>query len=297
MKRLMKISAAVLAVGASFVLASSAGADERSRFEIFFRGATSPASGGTTYLHAYDPNPGYKIAGSYLRQTLRIDPLAGWGAQAGITAFLGGIFGARFSLGREERSLGGDKSSYELKYLHTYYIPWQDPSQFDGVYQRTTDWPGASGRLGRTTTALEFVVRIPAGRGINVDLSAGPLLSFWEGSLQSLAYTEMVYSRYGALIFHDSYVRFSLPRRVTLGLTAGAELACRLLEGVSLLLSAAFRSSRYEATSVVAEAYDAFAFLLEDADRMRRIKARITPMPLALSLSPFFFGAGISAAF
>jgi hypothetical protein len=145
--------------------------------------------------------------------------------------------------------------------------------------------------------ALEVVVRIEAGPGLSLDLSAGPLLSFWGGSLQSLAYTELVYSRYGGLIFHDSFVRLGLPSRVRLGMTAGAEARIRVREGLALLLNAAFRSARYEATPVVAEAYDAFAFLLEDAERLSRIKSRIAPAPLALSVSPFLFGGGVSVSF
>ena len=129
MKRRLTMSAVALAAGACLVLAVSAEASERSRFEIFLRGAHAPASSGTAYFHEYDPNPGYKIAGSYLRQTLSIDPLAGWGAQVGATVFFGGAWGVRFSLGREEHALAGAPSSYEMKFLHTYFLPWLDPSR------------------------------------------------------------------------------------------------------------------------------------------------------------------------
>ncbi len=181
MKRRLTISAVALAAGVCLVLAASAEASERSRFEIFFRGGISPSSGGTAYFHEYDPNPGYTIAGSFFRQTLSIDLLAGWGAQVGATVFFGGAWGVRFSLGREEHALAGAPSSYDMKFLHTDYMPWLDQPQVDSVYERSLAWPGASGRLGRTTAALEVVVRIKAGPGLSLDLSAGPLLSFWAG--------------------------------------------------------------------------------------------------------------------
>ena len=268
------------------------------RLELFVRGSLTPAGTGTAYYHSYDPHPGYTIPGSFARQTLQVDPLAGSGLQAGLTVFFGRTFGVRLSLGRDETPFGGVNSPFELSYKYTAWMPGLTGFEFiNGVQNTSTEWPDTSGSLHRTSIGLEAVVRIPLGPAFRLNLSGGPLLSVLSGAIHSLAYTELVYERYGALFFNAFFVRLGLPAQTVLGFTGSAELELRLDRHLSVVLSAAYRSGSYTGTPEIAAAYDYYDILEARTDVLSRIKTQIVLGPITLTPSPFVFGAGLAAAF
>ncbi len=297
---LLPLALVAAAPAAAAFAISPAGAEDGgfSRFELSVRGSLTSAGAGATYEHSYDPHPGYAIPGSYVRQTLHIDPLAGRGLQAGLTFFSGRRFGIRLSLGRDETPFGGLNPPFEMSYKFTSWMPGPGGFQsVDGIRNTRTEWPETSGALRRTTVGLEAVFRIPLGRFFSLNLSGGPLLGFFGGEIHSLAYTELVYERYGALFFETYFVRLRLPARTVVGLTAGAELSFRLGRHLDFVLSAAYRSGSYMGTPAIMAAYEYNAALDAAADVFSRIKARLAPGPIELSPSPLIFGAGLAVVF
>jgi hypothetical protein len=285
------LAAALLAVPA----AQAAGT---SRLEFFIRGAWTPGVTGPAYSHSYDPHPGFDIPGSYARQTLRIDPLAGSGLQAGMTVFFGPTLGLRFSLGRVENPFGGVNSDFGMAYQYRVWMPAIGGFQYvDGTYSVDKVWPDTSGSLGRITTALEIVVRIPISAALSIDLTAGPLLSFYSGDIHSLCYTELTYERYGAFFFGDYFVRLRLPADTSLGFTGSAEFELRLDRHLAFVLNAGYRSGSYAGTPEIMAAYGYNDALEASAAAMTRIKAAIAPGPIKLAPSPFVFGAGMAVVF
>lgn len=268
------------------------------RFELFVRGSLNPSGTGTTIEHSYDPHPGYAIPGSYARQTLQIDPLSGSGLQAGLTAFFGRTLGVRFSVSRDAGPFGGVNSNFKMAYMYTTWMPTIGGFQsVDGTYSMDKAWPDTSGSLERITTGLEIVVRVPISPVFSLNFSAGPLLSFFNGEVNSLLYTELTYERYGAFFFDGYFVRLRLPAETVLGLTGSAELEVRLDRHLSLVLGAAYRSGSYTGTPEIAAAYDYNNILEARTDVLSGIKAAITPGPIELKPSPFVFGAGLAIVF
>ena len=150
------------------------------RFELFLRGSLTPSGTGTTIDQSYNPHPGFFIPGSYARQTLQIDPLAGSGLQAGMNVFFGRALGVRFSVSREAVPFGGLNSNFEMSYQYRVWLPWLAGFQYkDGAYSMDLAWPDTSGSIKRVTTGLEIVVRIPISPVFSLNFSAGPLLSFF----------------------------------------------------------------------------------------------------------------------
>jgi hypothetical protein len=270
----------------------------RPRFEFFVRGSLTPSGTGATIEHSYDPHPGYSIPGSYVRQTLQVDPLAGCGVQAGLTVFFGRTFGIRLSAGHDETPFGGVNSPFEMSYKYTSWMPGPTGFEYiDGIRHTFTQWPDTSGTLRRTTVGLEAVVRIPLGPAGFLNLSGGPLLGFIDGEIHSLAYTELVYERYGALFFNTYFVRLALPAQTAVGFTGSAELEIRLDRRLSLVLGAAYRGGSYTGTPEIMAAYDYNSILEARTEVMGRIKTQIVPGRLELTPSPFVFRAGLAVAF
>jgi hypothetical protein len=224
--------------------------------------------------------------------------LVGHGLQAGLTFFFGPAFGIRLSLGRDETPFGGANSPFEMSYKYTVWMPGPGGFQFvDGIRNTSTEWPPTSGDMRRTTVGLEAVVRIPLGSSLSLNLSGGPLLSFFGGDIHSLAYSELVYERYGAFFFDTYFVRLGLPAQTVVGLTGGAELSLRIARHLAFVLGAAYRSGSYTGTPEILAAYDWNAVLEAPSDVLIRIKTRIAPGPIALAPSPILFGAGFAVVF
>jgi len=289
-----------LALAAAAFAVPPAGAEDGGlpRFELYVRGSLTAAGTGTTYENSYDPHPGYAIPGSYARQTLQVNPLSGSGLQAGLTAFFNRTIGVRLSVGRDENPFGGVNSTFDMSYKYTVWMPTLTGFQFvDGIRTTSTEWPDTSGTLRRTAIGLEAVIRLPLGRALSLNLSAGPLLSFFDGDIHSLAYSELVYERYGAFFFDTYFVRLRLPAQAALGFTGGAELSLRLDRHLALVLGASCRSGSYSGTPEIMSAFDYNTVLEAPATVMDRIKAQIAPRPITVTPSPFVFGAGFSLAF
>ena len=295
MNRHRILLAALAAAALAVPPARAAGA---TRLEFFVRGAWTPGTAGTALSHSYDPHPGFFIPGSYARQTLRIDPLAGSGLQAGMSVFFGRTIGLRVSVGRDAVPFGGANTNFEMAYQYRVWLPWRTEFQYvEGTYSINKVWPDTSGALRRTTAGLEIIVRVPIAPSLSLNFSGGPLLSFFSGDIHSLCFTELTYERYGAFFFSEYFVRLRLPAETALGFTGGAELELRLGRHLGIVVDAAYRSGAYAGTPEIMAAYDYDNVLEARADVMTRIKAAITPGPIELTPSPFVFGAGLAVVF
>jgi hypothetical protein len=288
----------IAALAAALLTVPAAGAAEPARLEFFVRGAWTPGATGPAYSHSYDPHPGYAIPGSFVRQTLQVDPLAGSGLLAGLTVFFGPRLGLRLSLGRDENPFGGLNTPVEMTYKYTYWFPGPGGFNYrDGFRNTATEWPETSGSLRRTTIGLEAVLRLPLTAALSLNLSGGPTLGFFSGELHSLAYTELTYERYGATFFGTYFVRLRLPSRTVLGFTAGAELSLRFDPHAALIVNGSYRSGSYAGTPEIMAAYDYNDVLKAPAAVMPRIAASIHPGSIELKPSPFVLGAGLALVF
>jgi hypothetical protein len=296
MPRLQIWIAAVSTAALLAVTAHPARAQEPFRLEFFVKGALTPSGAITTYNSSYDPHPGYEIPGSYARQTLNIDPLSGWGLRAGMIAHLGTMFGLRLSAGWDETPIGGNNPDFQIYYKYTAWLPpMTDPTY--GARLTTVEWPATSGRLRRTTASLEMNVRIPLSPLWTLNLSAGPLLSFFSGEVDPLGYEEVVYERYGSQIFKYYFVLLRLPPQTSLGFAGEAEAAFRIDRHVSLLLGAVLRSGTYAATPEISSCLDYHTLQEAPAEIMARLKALVSPAPLTLTPSPFLFSLVLAVGF
>lgn len=296
MPRFRSCVAALSSTAILAVLALPARAQQPFRLEFFVKGALTPAGALTTYDSSYDPHPGYEIPGSYARQTLNIDPLSGWGVRAGVTAHFGTTLGLRISVGWNETPMGGNNPDFQLYYKYTAWLPPMTNPTY-GARLTTVEWPATSGRLRRTTASLEMNFRIPLSPLWTLNLSAGPLLSFFNGEVGPLGYEEMVYERYGAQIFRYYFVRLRLPPLTAFGFDGEAEVAFRIDRHVSLILGAAVRSGTYAATPEIASCLDYHTLQEAPPEVMTRLKALIIPASLTLTPSPFLFSLGFAVGF
>jgi len=296
MPRFRRCIAALSAAAFLAVLALPARAQEPFRFEFFVKGALAPSGALATYDSSYDPHPGYEIPGSYARQTLNIDPMSGWGVCAGVTAHLGTMLGLRLSAGWDETPLGGNNPDFQLLYKYTAWLPPMTNPTY-GSRLTAVEWPATSGRLRRMTASLEMNFRIPLSPLWTLNLSAGPLLSFFNGKVDPLGYEELVYERYGAQIFRYYFVLLRLPPLTAFGFNGEAEVAFRIDRHVSLLLGAVLRSGTYAATPEIASCLDYHTLQEAPAEVMTRLKACIIPAPLTLRPSPFLFSLGFAVGF
>jgi len=285
------------AAAAMLVCASlPARAEDPFKIEFFLKGALTPGGALTTYANTYDPHPGYEIPGSYATAVLNAAPQAGWGVRAGVTAYFGATLGLRFSAGWEETPLGGNNPAFQLFYKYTAWLPPM-LNQTYGSRLTTVEWPGTSGRLRRPSASLELVVRLPLSPLWTLTLSGGPMLSFFSGDVQPLAYEEVVYERYGAQIFRYYFVLLHLPPETVFGFGGEAEAAFRIDRHVSLLLGAAARTGTYAATPETARGVDYHTLQDAPPEVMARLKATVLPGPLALAPSPFLFSLGFAVGF
>jgi hypothetical protein len=289
--------AAALAFALAGALGFAAGpalaAQEPLRFELFLKGAFVPPGSSSTYDHAYDPHPGYEIAGSYARQALNVEPLSGSGIQAGLLVPVGRNLGLRLTFGRDTTPFGGANGPFLLYYKYTAYLP---PLMERGYYSRltTVEWPDTTGHLRRDSASLEFVVRLPLSDALSLRLAAGPQLAIFSGELSPLGYEEVIYERYGAQIFGWSFVLLRLPPRTVLGATAEVELALQIDRRVSLILGTSYRTGSYEGTPEIVTAYDYHSLLEKAPEVLARLHAAIVPGPIALSPPPFRLSFGVA---
>jgi len=292
-RRSMAALAFALAGALGFAAGPARAAQEPLRFELFLKGAFAPPGSTSTYDHAYDPHPGYEIAGSYARQTLNVDSLSSSGIRAGLLVPVGRNLGLRLTFGRDTTPFGGVNSRFLLYYKYTAYLP---PLMEKGYYSRLTtiEWPDTTGHLRRDSASLEFVVRLPLSSALSLRLAAGPQLAIFSGEMYPLGYEEVIYERYGAQIFGWSFILLRLPPRTVLGATVDVELAWRIDGRVALVLGAAFQTGSYEGTPEIVTAYDYHSLLEKAPEVLARLNAAIAPRPIALSPSPFVFSFGIA---
>ena len=206
---------------------------------------------------------------------------------------LGRRLGLRLTFGRESAEFGGVNGPFLIFYKYTAYLP---PLMDKGYYSRltTVEWPDTSGRLHRNSVALEIVLRLPLSDAWSLRLSAGPLLTIFDGEISPLGYEEVIYERYGSQIFDYSFVLLRLPAQTVLGATAEVELALRIDRRVSLVLGAAFRTGSYQGTPEIASAYDYHSLIEQPAEILGRLKTAVLPGPIALSPSPFLLSFGVA---
>lgn len=275
-------------------LAGFAGDENPPRFEFFFVYGPSLASGAATYRNAYDPHPGYKIPGSYVRQTLAVDPGPGERLAAGGTFFLGRGLGIRLALLFESRPIGGENTPYDYLYLYTSTTP-PDYVPVDTSYARTVDWPSSEGRIKEWGGRLELVWRRPVSSALEIAVSGGLSLTSAGGRLHALGFTDQWEGGHGVLFIEDYLVYLSLPDRMMAGAVIGLEASLRLSEHFWLRLEAGYqKTGSYEATPGIQQVLSYYSLDEASTETVKLVESRFDLQPLRLSLSHASFGAGIS---
>lgn len=294
-RRLRLFAVAVLA--ASFPAALAASDKNAPRFEFFVTGGLSPAGTGASYVHSYDPNPGYKIPGSFGRQTLQIDPAGAGAFSAGAGFYFSDGIGLRATVSVEKASLGGANGPFEFLFKYTgYFVPYFQP--FDTSVSLTKDWPPTQGSLRRVMAGLEFVLRLPVSPAFGVALSAGPQMSFLNGDVYPVAYTRVSAYMRGYPFFHDDVLRLKLPARTAVGLKAGIEAMLRLAAHLFLRFEGAYRGAEtYEGVPEISQGYAANTFADLAPEDLAQIRSRVALNSLTLSFSPLSLSAGVSVGF
>lgn len=260
-------------------------------FELFIGGGPSLASGTASYANAYDPHPGYKIPGSYARQTLTVDPGAGGCLTMGGTLFLGRAFGVRLSFLADDRAIGGENAPYDYYYLYTAVRP-PDYTPTDTSYARQVAWPSSEGRLREYGGRLEAVWRCPASASFEVAFTAGLSLTSTRGRLHPLGLSEQWEGSHGVLFINDYLVYLRLPPRILAGGALGVEAAVRLSDHVWLRLEGSVRKSgAYEAVPEIDKILDYYSLDEAGEDAWALAEDRFDLKPLRLSLSRAAFGA------
>jgi hypothetical protein len=232
----------ILALGIALAAAIPATGAESRGIRLFLTAGAGLPGGTSAYVFQYNPHPEYVPEGSYAGQTLTVDPGAGWDLGAGLIVPLGGVVGLRLSFSWSASPLGGENGPYEMlfKYTNWYYPFW------DGVEMtrtESTDWFPTYGTLRQAAAGLDLDIRVPAGRVLELGLTAGPRLVFASGRMGGLGYTQYMGSSHGALFFRDYIMTLDLPVQARLGWSAGLEAGVRLSPSLRLFLRGSFQAS------------------------------------------------------
>jgi len=293
MNALWKKTARCAAGLALACLPAVAGDENPSRFEIFLLCGPSLRGGAASYANAYDPHPGYKIPGSYVRQTLRAEIGAGWIVQAGLTYDLGRNWGVRLTLFSGARGIGGLNSPYEYLYKYTSTMP-PDYKPVDTSVSRSITWPSSQGTLRERGGRLELVWRWPASSAFEISLAAGLAATSAGGSLYPLGFTELKEGSHGVLFIEDYLVYLRLPRRISIGPALGGEAGLRLTRHFRLRLQAAYQGTgAYRVAPEIDKVLSYYSYGPAAADVLERIRSRFDLQPFRIALGRAFFGAGL----
>ncbi|MCX6566466.1 MAG: hypothetical protein NTW38_08620 [Candidatus Aminicenantes bacterium] len=289
-----KRSALLLAGILAAALAGFAGNGKPHRFEFFIVYGPSLAGGAAVYPNAYNPHPGYIIPGSYVRQTLAIDPATAERLAAGGTYFLGRGLGIRLALLFESRPIGGENTPYDYLYLYTTTIP-PDYVPVDTSYARTVDWPSSEGRIKEWGGRLELVWRRPVSSALEIAVAGGLSLTSAGGRLHPLGFTDQWEGGHGVLFLEDYLVYLKLPARMIAGAVLGLEASLRLSEHFWLRMGADYQiTGSYEATPEIQRVLSYYSLDEATTETVRLVESRFDLQPLRLSLSHASFGVGIS---
>ena len=293
MNVIQKKSALLLAAILTASLAGFGGDGNPSRFEFFIVYGPSLASGAATFQNAFDPHPGYKIPGSYARQTLAIDPVAGGGLAAGGTYYFGRRFGIRLSFFSESRPIGGQNTPYDYLYLYTSITP-PDYIPVDTRFARKVDWPSSEGSIREWGGRLELVWRRPVSSAIEIAVAGGLSLASAGGRLHPLGFTDQWEGGHGVLFIEDYLVYLRLPARTLIGAVLSLEASVRLSGRVWLRLEAGYQKTVvYQAAPEIDKVLSYYSLDEAAAETVRLAGSRFELQPLRLSLSRVSFGAGI----
>ena len=283
------LPAGLLAVSLSGLAADGG----RPRFELFIGGGAGAAGGSTTYANAYDPHPGYAIAGSYVRQTLAVEPALGGHLSAGGTLFLGRSLGVRLSFHHDSRAIGGNNAPYDYLYLYTSMTP-PDYTPIETSYARQVDWASSEGRVSEYGARLELVWRRTVSSRLEVALAGGLSLTSTSGRLHPLGFTDQWQGGHGVLFIEDYLVYLRLPARTLAGAALSVEASIRLSEHFRLRLEAGYlQSAAYEAVPEIDKILSYYSLDEAGEEIARMVESRFDLRPLRLSPSRASIGAAV----
>ncbi len=288
-KRSAFLSAGILAA----VLSGYAAEENPLRFDFFVIYGPSLAGGSAAYANAYDPNPGYKIPGSYARQSITIDPAVGGRFAAGGTWYFNQRLGVRLSFISECRTIGGANASYDLLYLYTSMTP-PDYIPFDTRFAFQRAWPSSEGAITEQGGSLALVWRLPASDDFEFSVSGGLSLTSACGRLHPLGFTKLWVGGHGVLMQEDYLVYLRLPPKALVGVDLSLDAAVRLSEHIWLRLEADYRKAgAYEIVPEIDQVLSSYSLEEAGSETTELIKSRFDLRTLNLSLSHVSFGAGI----
>jgi len=288
-KRSALLSAGILAT----VLAGFAAEENPPRFEFFLSLGPSLASGTATYSNEYDPHPGYQIAGSYARQTIAIDPVAGGYLAAGGTYYFGRRLGVRLSFFYESRTIGGENTPYDLLYLYTAMTP-PDYIPVETSYARLLDWPSSEGAIREYGGSLALVLRGPVSDAFEFAVTGGLSLTSAGGRFHPLGFTDLWEGGHGVLFAEDYLVYLRLPPQALVGAVFSLEAAIRLSGHFWLRFEADYRTTgTYQGVPEIDHVLYYYSLEEADSEAMELIESVFSLQPLELSLSHLSFGLGI----
>jgi len=275
-------------------LAGFAGDETPPRFEFYVGGGPSLAGGASTYRNAFDPHPGYKIPGSYARQTLTVDPAPGGYLVAGGTFYFRPRFGLRLAFHSDSRAVGGKNTPYDYLYLYTSTTP-PDYIPIDTSHARQIDWPSSEGRIKEWGGRLELVWRRTVSPSLEIALAGGFTLASAGGRLHPLGFTDQWQGGHGVLFVEDYLVYLRLPPRTLVGAILSVETTVRLSGRVWLRFEAAFqRSGAYEAVPEIDKVLSYYSLDEAGEEISRLVGSRFNLQPLRVSLSRASIGAGFA---
>ena len=177
----------------------------------------------TSYVHSYAPRLEYGTSSGTARQVLNLkaESLSGFGA--GLNVFPAQRIGVQILLDSFSTILEGSSGPYVLSLQYQS----RQPPQYElrtYTYERTSPGPPAEGTLEETAVSLNVLFRIPAGRNLAMDLSAGPTLFFISASAETLLYTKFRLGGHSVLFSDDYDLGLDIPSAVRLGFNIGTEL-------------------------------------------------------------------------
>jgi len=288
-KRSALLSAGILAA----VLSGYAGEENPLRFEFFVTYGPSLAGGSATYANEYDPNPGYKVPGSYARQTITIGPAVGGRFAAGGTWYFNQWLGVRLSFVSESRAIGGANTSYDLLYLYTSMTP-PDYTPFDTRFAFQRGWSSSEGAITEQGGSLALVWRLPISDVFEFSVAGGLSLASVDGRLHPLGFTDLWMGGHGVLMSEDYLVYLRLPAKALIGADLSLGAAIRLSEHFWLRLEADYqKTGAYKVVPEIDQVLSSYSLEEADSETTELIKSRFDLRTLTLSLSHFSFGAGI----
>jgi hypothetical protein len=228
-----RLAAAVFAV---IVALSTAWASNRTmlfKFEMTASYAWENPRLNSTYLNSYSPPFSPGAFQSSASQTLVFKGERSHGYGASLRFFPIPYAGVEVLYDAFKANLSGANSDYKISLRYTARLPPDYiPVEFD--YAREDPWPATEGEFKESVFSLNAAARIPLGRFMTFNVSAGASFCHFEAQSASIAYTQFWLGGHSVLFLQDYRLALSWgPTRIT-GANIGGELTVGLFSNIGL---------------------------------------------------------------